>query len=143
MMVLRWIKCFLIILLLTGCAPSVTSQGKYAELGPKVTKLTKAVEAKVHYHQECTSTMTEKEVLYYSIAHDPQLLEPFASMKVRIEQQNGHAIVLICTSAGKAIHEDAGCTSTLDWSWKESETERNCEFTLTVCRNTMLMEKEK
>jgi len=116
---------------------------EYFELGPKVTKLTKAVEAKVYYHQECTAKMTEKEVLYYSIAHDPQLLEPFVGMRIRIEQQNKHAIVLICTSAGKAIFEDAGCTSTLDWSWKEGETERDCEFTLTVCRYTVLMENGK
>jgi len=123
----------LLILLLVSCVPSIAADSEYEDLAPKVTKLTKAVESKVHYHQECTAKMTEKEVLYYSIAHDPSLLEPFSLMAIRINQQSGHAIVVICTADGKAIFEDGGCTAGLDWTWKEGEPARNCDFTLTVC----------
>jgi hypothetical protein len=123
----------LLILLLVSCVPSIAADSEYADLAPKVTKLTKAVEAKIHYHQECTAKMTEREVLYYSIAHDPSLLEPFSRMIIKIEPQNGHAIVLICTAEGKALFEDGGCTAEMDWAWKEGEPERNCDFTLKVC----------
>jgi hypothetical protein len=125
--------CLLLTLLLVSCIHSVAADSEYTELAPKVTKLTKAVESKVHYHQECTSTMSEKEVLYYSIAHDPSLMTPFSLMTIKIDQQNGHAIVLICASDGQAIFEDGGCTAELDWTRKEGESPRNCDFTLKVC----------
>ena len=132
-MLLRRLNGIVLIIFLSGCIPSVAADSEYADLAAKVTKLTKAVESKVHYHQECTAKMTEKEVLYYSIAHDPALLEPFSHMTIKIDQQNGHATVLICTGDGKAVFEDAGCTAGLDWVWKEGELARNCDFKLKVC----------
>jgi hypothetical protein len=123
----------MLFLLMASCVTSVASDTDYVELAPSVTKLTKAVEAKVHYHQECTAKMTEKEILYYSIAHDPSLLEPFSHMIIRINQQNGHAIILVCTVDSNAIFEDAGCTAGLDWAWKEDMPVRSCDFKLTSC----------
>jgi len=127
----RWLGLSLFFVFLLSCA-SITP--RHADLGPKLTKLTKAVESKVHYDPECASKMTERQLLYYAIAHDPELLEPFKNMKVRILQQNKHAILLICTKDGSiAFFEDAGCTPELDWTWNEKDPSRPCEFSLNVC----------
>lgn len=127
------ITLFLVIIFFSGCATHI-SGSRYPDLGPKLTKLTKAVDNKVYFDPECTGKMTEQEILYYSIAHDLELLEPFLKMTIHILRQGRNAIVLICSEDGTtAFFEDAGCTAELDWSWKEQDPPRPCEFTLKVC----------
>jgi len=129
----KLIVLILLSALLVACLVNAAPDADYADLGPKLTKLTKAVESKVHYNQECTAKMTDKEALYYAIAHDPGLLEPFTDLTVKVSQQNRHAILLVCTPDGvTAIFEDAGCTAGLDWTW-ERDTPKPCVFTLKVC----------
>jgi hypothetical protein len=70
----------------------------------------------------------EMEVLRRVTAHDPSLLAALNKYRLRVQYQQKHALLLVCTQDGnQALLEDAGCTARLD---RQVQGQAACEFTL-------------
>ncbi|MCB5191449.1 hypothetical protein LG198_11990 [Methylobacillus arboreus] len=100
-----------------------------------LTKLSSAVEAYVRYDSDGTVT-SDQQLLQTATAHDPDLLRPFQHRLIKVNTEDRHAILLVCTQDGlRGLLEDAGCSAPMDRHlWQES---RPCQFTLQaaeVCR---------
>jgi hypothetical protein len=60
--------------------------------------------------------------------HDPRLLDGVNAYQLRIQYQQKHALLLLCTKDGsQAVLEDAGCTAQLD---RHAPANTPCKFTL-------------
>ena len=115
------------LLSLTACM----SQGEdFTELGPPLTRLSKAVESTVRYK----SPPTEVEgtaLLELSTKHDPALLIPFSGFSLHILRQDPDSVVLVCTEDNsRALFEDAGCTARLEVQHWNIDVDRPCIFTV-------------
>ncbi len=98
-------------------------------LGSSLTKLSAAVESTVRYKNP-PKNISDQELLTLSTKHDPGLLDAFKNYKVRVLQQDRHAVVLVCDKKGKrGLLEDAGCTGRMENQlWKDSKCP--CKFTI-------------
>jgi len=125
------LSLIIVILLLFGCANSqAQSIRDMNELGSALTKLSSAVESTVRY-KGLGADLPDDELLILSTKHDPGLLEPFQSYKLRVLRQNGHTAVLVCTEDGlAALLEDTGCTARMDQHRWKAQPLSPCEFTL-------------
>lgn len=121
------------VLLIQGCA-SVPKSEKYNELmnikASALTKLSAAVETTVSIDMP-DEGVSDEEIFKISTEDDPSLLDPFAGYLLKINRDNGHAVILMCTSDEKVgLLEDAGCTFKMDehlWQKKNK-----CEFTIST-----------
>jgi len=98
-----------------------------AELAVRLLNLSAAAEG-YFSTLETAPTESEAELLRRATAHDPSLLDELNKYRLRIQYQQKHALLLVCTKDGKqALLEDAGCTARLD---RQVQGEAPCEFTL-------------
>jgi len=126
--------------LLIGCSIySVSSSDEdMYKLASALTKLSASVESTVRY-KDPPQNLSDDELFKLATRHDPSLMQPFTGYKLRVLNQERHAIVLICSKDGtRAFLEDAGCTSKLDAHLWQSEPQPACEFTLTVAQTCTL-----
>ena len=95
----------------------------------QLTKLSSAVESTVRYKNP-PANLDDQGLLKLATQHDPQLLENFEGLKVRVLAKERHSVVLVCTADGQhGLMEDAACTVALDQQlWKNAQTP--CEFTV-------------
>ena len=95
----------------------------------QLTKLSAAVESTVRYKNP-PADLDEQGLLQLATQHDPQLLENFAGLKLRVLAKDRHSVVLVCTPDGKrGLMEDAACTVALDRHlWEDAKNP--CEFTV-------------
>lgn len=121
------------ILIISGCAAkSTVEQEKIFTLASALTKLSSSVEATVRYENP-DKKLSDKELLEFSTKHDSSLRAPFSDYKVKILNENRHAIVLICTQdETKALLEDVACTAEMDKHHWQIEEEKPCSFTLST-----------
>lgn len=118
--------------LVSGCA--MTQENPAAEemyvKASALTKLSAAVESMVRYKNPSPS-WTDNELLSAATEHDPALLNNLGGYRLKVENRNRHAIVLVCSASGeRALLEDAGCTAQMDrhrWPVPSS-----CEFSLII-----------
>lgn len=132
-LVIRGIALMFLLVASAGCTISRAAEAeKMYVLGSALTKLSASVEATVRYEYP-PEGISDKELLALSTKHDPGLMEPFVDYILRVSQQDGHAVVLVCDKEEKVgLLEDAGCSSEMDKHlWKETPL-RPCEFTITV-----------
>ncbi|MBA4359031.1 MAG: hypothetical protein C0405_15050, partial [Desulfovibrio sp.] len=75
-------------------------------------------------------------LLHYATRKNPEKLTPFDGYALRVERENGHAAVLVCTRGERrALLEDAGCTLMLmeRHHWRDNPA-LPCEFTLDLAK---------
>lgn len=127
-----FLLCAALLLFSACCAsgdhrlPGAEERGR---LAAKMVNLSAAVDA---YFMDMTTAPQESEdvVLQQATSHDPRLLAPeFAAYALKVQYQNPYAVVLLCSSDGKAIMEDAGCSARLD---RQAPADAPCRFTLRV-----------
>jgi hypothetical protein len=129
----RFNPCFSFLLfLLSGCAlpqENTAAEEMYIKASA-LTKLSAAVESMVRYKNPSPS-WTDSELLSAATEHNPALLNNLDGYRLRVQNRNRHAIVLMCSaSAERALLEDAGCTGQMDrHHW---QVPSRCEFTLSV-----------
>jgi len=123
---------------LVGCATVATGQ-TYSEeemmtSAAAVTKVSAAVEANLRYGAP-SDTVSDREFLAQSVAHDPGLLAPLSAYQVKTARQGGHTAILMCSQDGAiALLEDAGCTAAMDrHRWRDDPKSR-CVFTIDLAR---------
>ncbi len=99
------------------------------KLGSSLTKLSAAVESTVRYKNPPRG-ISDQELLKLATQHDPGLLDAFKNYKLRVLQQNRHAVVLVCDKKGKqGLLEDAGCTGRMENQlWQDKKCP--CKFTI-------------
>lgn len=121
------------ILIISGCAAkSTVEQERMFTLASALTKLSSSVEDTVRYENP-DKNLSDEELLEFSTKHDSSLRVPFSDYKVKILNENRHAIVLICTQDGtKALLEDVACTAEMDKHHWQIEEEKPCSFTLST-----------
>lgn len=122
-----------VILIIYGCAAkSNVNQEKMFTLASALTKLSSSVEATVRYENP-DKNLSDEELLEFSTKHDSSLRASFSDYKVKILNENRHAIVLLCTQDGtKALLEDVACTGEMDrHHWQVNEG-KPCAFTLST-----------
>src|SRR5689334_5195191 len=105
-------------LLLSACvtptdgAPGAQERGL---LSTKMVNLSSAVET---YFSGLSRAPTDGDVVILQNAthHNPRLLaQEFAPYMLKVQYQNPHAVLLLCSGDGThAIMEDAGCSARLD-----------------------------
>ena len=101
-------------------------------LGSALTKLCASVEATVRYEDPPVG-IGDEELLSMATKHDPGLLVPFAGYKVRIKQEERHAVLLICDKEGRTgLLEDACCSAPMDKYLWNVEPANPCDFTINV-----------
>jgi len=132
-LVIRGIALWFLLSASAGCTVSRAAEAeKMYVLGSALTKLSASVEATVRY-EDPPQGISDKELLDLSTKHDPGLMNPFADYTLRVSQQDGHAVVLVCDKDGKiGLLEDAGCSSEMDKHLWEETPPKPCEFTVTV-----------
>ena len=122
---------FILVALLSACA--VTKGRESADemyvRASALTKLSAAMEAHVRYGNPLARA-TEAELLAEGTKHDPALLTNLGEYRVRIRNDERHAMVLMCSKDGtRILLEDAGCTGEMDLHhWDKPDLP--CEFTL-------------
>lgn len=127
---------FSILILIAACSFSVADESeRYYELASALTKLSSAVEAAVRYEAP-PADATDEQLLHMATAHDPGLLEPFATYYLDVLVVNGHAVLLVCeVGQTRGLLEDVGCSARLDRHiWRELQG--TCQAVLdvkTVC----------
>lgn len=116
-----------------GCTVSRASEAeKMYVIGSALTKLCASVEATVRYGDPPVG-ISDEELLTIATKHDPGLLVPFADFKVRINQEEKHAAILVCNKeGGKGLLEDACCSAQLDKYLWNAEPSNQCEFTIDI-----------
>jgi len=125
-------SCFVLILLLNGCALVSHKEKENEEAmymkASALTKLSAAVDATVRYDSLSTS-LSDQELLNLSTEDDPSLLEPFNDYLLKVNRDFNHAIVMMCSKDGmQGLLEDAGCTVAMDHHlWQQQVP---CAFTL-------------
>lgn len=130
----RFSILILVVLILGGCITEPVGNEEMYRLGSALTKLSASVESTVRY-KDVPEGITDNELLVIATRHDPLLLQPFAEYKLRVNREDRHAIVLVCTpDGGRALLEDAGCSKELDAHHWQSQTSKTCEFTITAQR---------
>lgn len=121
-----------VLLLFGGCAsngshlPGADERGL---LAVKMVNLSAAVDA---YFMTMPTAPKESDavVLRQATSHDPRLLAPeFSAYALKVQYQNPYAVVLLCSTDGKAIMEDAGCSARLD---RQAPADADCRFPLRV-----------
>ncbi len=119
-------------LLLLGCA-SQPREREINHLASALTKLAAAVDASIRFKRPAEN-LTEDQLLEFSTAHDPALLQPFQRMNIRVLRDGRSSAVLICeANTGKPLLEDAGCTAEMDVRrWEQPA--RRCKFSLNLRR---------
>lgn len=122
-----------VLISLSGCGHFALSPSeKMLPTGSALTKLSAAVESAVRYKNP-PPNLNDEELLAFATKHDPSLLTPFSSYRLRVLRQDAHAVILVCTKDGnKALFEDAGCTGPMDKNLWELSPALPCEFTLKV-----------
>lgn len=122
-----------VLLIISGCATKYTvEQEKVFTLASALTKLSSTVEATVRYENP-DKNLSDEELLKFSTKDDSSLREPFSDYKVKILNENRHAIVLICTQdETKALLEDVACTGEMDKHHWQLEEGKPCSFTLST-----------
>lgn len=135
------IVCILLVsLTVSGCMFFRADEGKSLRpLASALTKLSSETESLVRY-QNPPADATEDELLRLATKNDPGFFDTFHGYKIRVHSQDRHTILLLCTADGKrGLHEDLGCTPSLDRNlWKE-DAAMPCDFSLSVelgCRLT-------
>ena len=105
-----------------------------SSLAASLTKLTKAVEAKVRYDSQAAG-MKDQELLQFATQHNPKLLDPFSEYQLKAVGQYNHAVVLVCSEDGKkALLEDGACTAKMDnYWWGNKNPNRPCEISQELC----------
>lgn len=122
-----------VLLIISGCAAkSTVEQEKMFTLASALTKLSSTVEATVRYENP-DKNLSDEELLEFSTKNDSSLRASFSGYKVKILNENRHAIVLICTQdETKALLEDAACTGEMDRHHWQLEEGKPCAFTLST-----------
>jgi hypothetical protein len=123
---------------LAGCV-TIASGQTYSEeevmvLAVAVTKVSAATEANLRYGAPSDS-LSNEEFMTQSVAHDPGLLAPLSSYQTKVIRQEGHTVILVCSSDGTtALLEDLGCTAALDRDrWRDTPASP-CDFTADLVR---------
>lgn len=124
--------------LLSSCAVNNNYESeKMHELASSLTKLSASVESTVRYKNP-PAGISDGDLLTLSTKHDPKMLEPFQSYKVRVLSKDRHSIVLVCDKEGsRGLLEESACTKELDEHLWQSPRPLPCKFTLSineVCR---------
>ncbi len=124
--------CF-VFLVSAGCTVSRAAEAeKMYILGSALTKLCDSVEATVRYEDPPVG-MEDAELLVLATKHDPGLLAPFADYKVRVKQEEKHAVLLVCDKDGKTgLLEDACCSAPMDKYLWNIEPPNSCDFTIKI-----------
>ncbi len=123
----------LLVAVLAGCA-TLSPEQKHAEemltAASALTKVAAAAEASVRYGNP-PENMSDAEFLQFATAHDPALLQPFATYQLKSLRQERHAVILLCSADGAAaLVEDAGCTAQVDRHHWKLTPPPSCNFTL-------------
>lgn len=131
--VIQSIALWFILFAFAGCTVSRAAEAeKMYILGSALTKLCASVEATVRYEDPPVG-IGDAELLSMSTKHDPGLLIPFVDYKVRINREEGHAVILVCDKEGKTgLLEDACCSAPMDKYLSNVEPPNQCEFTINV-----------
>lgn len=117
--------------------PELTSEEKQAALAVRLVNLSAAAEG-YFSTLETAPAESEAEILRRVTAHDPSLLAELNEYRLRIQYQQKHALLLVCTKDGKqALLEDAGCTARLD---RHVQGKAPCEFTLQAAKSCRVEE---
>jgi outer membrane lipoprotein-sorting protein len=130
----KYILSFIsVLLIVSGCAAkSTVEQEKMFILASVLTKLSSSVEAAIRYENP-DKNLSDDELLEFSTKDDSSLRMAFSDYKVKILNENRHAIVLVCTQdETKALLEDIACTGEMDSHHWEFEESRPCSFTLST-----------
>ncbi len=131
----------LLILPLFACVHRIGSRLPVEELGPPLTRLSRAVDAVAADFLPENSSTTEDDgrlllvvhpnLIQAATAHDPSLLEPFDGYHLEAGIQGEFGVVLVCTADGsRALLEDAGCTAALDAARYREAPPTPCVFTI-------------
>ncbi len=159
------LRCLLSMLLLAtalgSCIHRVPPPLPVVELGPPLTRLSRAVDAVADAYPVATpppatpGTPGSKPVhdggdtspgpgtpltgdpglLDAATTHDPSLLEPFRGYHLEAAARAGYGVVLVCTpDRSVLLLEDAGCTPNLDVAWYREAEPVPCAFTLDPVR---------
>ena len=127
-------RILILVLALAGCTSLATGQ-TYSEeamltAAAALTKVSAATEAFLRYGSP-PDGLPDDAFLTQSVAHDPGLLAPFSTYRVKATRVNGHTAVLVCTPDGtEALLEDAGCTATMDKQRWRDDSKSPCAFAL-------------
>lgn len=130
--------CFYLFILSCTHTPPPTdiSPSERGNLSVLLVNLSSAVDA---YFSTLSEAPTENDSDILSIATipDPSLLSPqFNDYLLKVQYQQHHAVLLLCTKDGKvALMEDAGCSARLD---RQVTNNSPCEFTLNVLPNCQI-----
>jgi hypothetical protein len=118
----------------TGCSHCLANDAEdMSSLAASLTKLTKAVEAKVRYDSSAAG-MKDQELLKFATQHNPKLLDPFSEYQLKASSQYNHAVVLVCSEDGKkALLQDGACTAQMDNYWWDKSPDRPCEISQELC----------
>lgn len=130
----KYILSFIsVLLIISGCAAkSTVEQEKMFILASVLTKLSSSVEAAIRYENP-DKNLSDDELLEFSTKDDSSLRMAFSDYKVKILNENRHAIVLVCTQdETKALLEDIACTGEMDRHHWEFEEDKPCAFTLST-----------
>ena len=144
----------LVLLPLAGCLHRAPVPLPAVELGPPLTRLSRAVDAVTDLTPDsetpavvpdgdpegadgeatpapAETLMGDPALLAAATAHDPSLLEPFHGYHVEAAARGGYGVVLVCTEdRTTALLEDAGCTAQLDRAWYREAQPAPCAFTI-------------
>jgi hypothetical protein len=106
-----------LLLALSGCACQQNQENNI--LGLELNSLTTAAQGyETYMHPD--PAMGQREFLENATANDPGLLAPFEGYVLHVVRQGGWVVILVCTSDGTALAQDAGCTPELDRRlWEE------------------------
>jgi len=75
--------------------------------------------------------LSDRELLELAVQHEPGLLIPFDTYRVRVLSEEKHAVVLVCTPDGNiGLLEDVGCNGQLDKHLWPEKPAVPCAFTV-------------
>ncbi|MDH2234208.1 hypothetical protein N5K37_30270 [Delftia tsuruhatensis] len=117
------------IVFLAACATPQNEQ-EMNSLASALTKVSAAVDATVRYKRSADD-LEDAQLLQASVAHDPALLKPFDTQRIRVLRVELDSSVLVCDANSEiALLEDVGCTPQLDANRWRDAPQVGCVFTL-------------
>jgi hypothetical protein len=124
------------VLLLVACVTPTDGAPDAKERSRLSTKMVNLSSAVNTYFSHLSRAPIESDgtILQNATRHDKRLLaREFEPYVLKVQYQNQHAVLLLCSSDGtRAIMEDAGCSARLD---RQVTHATPCKFTLRVSRS--------